>query len=93
MFGLTLFGWLVAFWAAVTAILLLTMMYRGLIGLHEENQVFLDPAEAAFESEQRAVAVKLTRINAYVHRLGTASGILLVTMAGWVIAGVAGKFP
>jgi hypothetical protein len=91
MFGLTLFGWLVVFWAAVTVILLMTMMYRALVGLHEENQVFLDPAEAAFESEQRAVAVKLGRINAYVHGLRTMSGILLVTMAGWVIAGVVGK--
>ncbi len=84
MFGLTPLGWLAAIWAAVTIVLIAVAMLRAIEGLHEENQIFLDPAERAFEDEQSAVSAQLNYLTALVRRLAAADVILLALMAGWV---------
>lgn len=89
MFGMTPFGMLFAAWAAVTAALVLAMIYRAVVGFGEEDQIFLDPAEAQLELHQQAVLSRLDHIGKYTRAFGAASGALLVAMLCWIGVDVA----
>lgn len=82
---LSLLGWIFGAWGIVTVCLVLLLIYRSVIGMKEDDQLFLDAAESHFEAEQRQILAKLNRINFYAKRLGLVSGGLLVAMAGVVI--------
>ena len=76
-------------WSAVTVVLLGMVIYRAVVGLHEENQIFLDRAEAALEKEQVDTLRRIRVIDSYVKFLGIASGVLLLILAGiWVYQGM-----
>ena len=78
-------------WSVITAILAGLVIYRSLVGMKEDDQLFLDPAEAQLEAEQRAILRKLTRLAPFVKGLTIASSGLLVLITGiWVYRGVAG---
>ena len=84
MFTLLLYGW-----AGLTVVLVVLLIYRALIGLHEEDQIFLDRAEAALEQEQVEVLRKIRRIDPIVKGLAIASGSLLVILIGvWIYRGL-----
>ena len=65
-------------WAAVTTLLAIVLAYRTLIGMKEEDQLFLDPAESNLEAEQRELLKKLARLSPYIKGLSVASGALLL---------------
>src|SRR5260370_23817 len=50
-------------WAAITVVLAILLAYRTLIGMKEDDQLFLDPAESSLESEQRQLLTKLARVS------------------------------
>ena len=84
MFTLLLYGW-----AGLTVVLVVLLIYRALLGLHEEDQIFLDRAEAALEQEQVEVLRKIRRIDPIVKGLAIASGSLLVILIGvWIYRGL-----
>jgi len=84
MFTLLLYGW-----AGLTVVLVVLLIYRALIGLHEEDQIFLDRAEAALEQEQVEVLRKIRRIDPIVKGLAIASGSLIVILiAIWIYRGL-----
>jgi len=78
-------------WCVVTVIMLALVIYRAVIGIHEENQLFLDRAEAALEQEQVATLKRIKAIEGFIKLLGIASGALfLVVAAIWVYQGLYG---
>ena len=84
MFTLLLYGW-----AGLTVVLVVLLIYRALIGLHEEDQIFLDRAEAALEQEQVEVLRKIRRIDPIVKGLAIASGSLILILVGvWIYRGL-----
>jgi len=84
MFTLLLYGW-----AGLTVVLVVLLIYRALVGLHEEDQIFLDRAEAALEQEQVEVLRKIRRIDPIVKGLAIASGSLIVILiAIWIYRGL-----
>ena len=70
-------------WAAVTVPLVGLVIYRSIVGLHEEDQIFLDPAEAALEQEQVATLRQIRRLDSFIKGFGWASGGLLLLLAGF----------
>lgn len=56
--------WIV--WAGVTAILLILLGYRGTLTRYEEDQLFLDAAEAHQQREQAVVLAKVQRIQPWL---------------------------
>jgi hypothetical protein len=78
--GVSLFAMTLYFWAGLTAVLLVLLLYRTLIGMHEENQIFLDRAEAALEQEQLDVMRKLKRIDPILKGLAILSGSLILIL-------------
>jgi hypothetical protein len=72
-------------WGVVTALLVALLIYRSLISMKEDDQLFLDPAASNLEQEQQQVRMRLERLAPYTKILGATSGLLLVATAGlWV---------
>src|SRR5579872_793944 len=81
--------WIV--WAAVTAMLVCLMIYRSLIGMKEDDQLFLDTAENKLEAEQQALLRKLERLKPFIASLAVASALVLCAIGGiWVYRGIVG---
>lgn len=75
-------------WSVITAAFILVMIYRSVISLHEEDQLFLDQAGAQMEKEQQEVRAKVARITPYFKYLGVSSAALLVIIFSmWVYQG------
>lgn len=78
-------------WGSITAALALLLIYRQLVSMKEEDQLFLDPAEWQLESEQRAILTKLTKLSPFLKGLAVMSTALLIAIAGvWVYHGLLG---
>lgn len=72
-------------WGVLTVILIGLIIYRAILGTHEEVQVFLDRAEAALENEQIEVLKRINRLDPVIRWFGIASGGLLLIMTAWWI--------
>jgi hypothetical protein len=77
--------WLLFAWGAVTSAFVILMIYRSLVTMREDDQLFLDPQQTAMAAEQNEIQSKLKRIRPYARGLGFASAGLGVLTAGlWV---------
>jgi hypothetical protein len=77
--------WLLFAWGAVTTAFVILMIYRSLITMREDDQLFLDPTQKAAEAEQVAIQNKLSRLGPYTKGLGYASACLAVGVVGlWI---------
>ncbi len=79
------FGLLIA-WLAVTAVMIFFLVWRAVIGLGEEDQLFIDPGEERLAREQVEIVSKLERLRPYV--IGSVAGSIVLavtTFAVWVL--------
>jgi len=75
-------SWSLIAWGGVTAVLVITMIYRSLVSMKEEDQLFLDPAESKLQAEQEEILHRIQRIDPYAKGLGVASAGLLLVSGG-----------
>ena len=74
-------------WAVITAALIIVLIYRSTLTLHEDDQLFLDESTANIRAEQEALLRRMGKITPVVNILMVLSGILILAMAGmWVYA-------
>jgi D-alanyl-lipoteichoic acid acyltransferase DltB (MBOAT superfamily) len=73
---------LLMLWGGLTLILILLLIYRGTLTMHEDDQLFLDSAEAHMQKEQEELLSKMNRITPWVRILGTCSVVLIVVIGG-----------
>lgn len=79
------------FWASVTVALAGLLIYRSLVAMKEEDQLFLDTAEWQLEREQRAILTQLRKLAPLIKLLAVASVALLALIAGiWIYRGILG---
>lgn len=69
-------------WAAVTALLICTMIYRGTLNIHEEDHLALGAGEQILADEQRAIVSRIEKLSVLSLALGILSGVLLAIIAG-----------
>lgn len=69
-------------WGAVTAALIVLLIYRGTLTMHEDDQLFLDSAEDHMQKEQQELLGKMNRLTPWLRICGAGSAVLLVVMAG-----------
>jgi len=75
-------------WAVVTAVWVFLMIYRGVVGMREEDQVFLHKGEESLVRAQKEVTDKLKRVSPYLLWSGILSIALLVLfVALWLYRG------
>jgi hypothetical protein len=76
-------------WGIVTATLVIVIIYRGTLSLHEDDQLFLGDSEAHLAKEQQELVARLTKLTPIVRLLGAASGGLILVIAGmWIWRGL-----
>ena len=78
----TLMWWLVVEGALLIALVIL-LIYRSTLAMHEDDQLFLTESESHMQKEQVEIMHKLNKVTPMVKLLGAASGVL-----GLVIVGV-----
>ncbi len=85
--GTTLFTLLVG-WAVVTTVLICMLIYRAMLGAHEEDQIFLDKAGDSMAQEQRLLVARIEKLSTPINILITISVLLLLIIAGiWLWRG------
>jgi len=77
--------WLLIVWGALTAVLVVLLIYRSTLTMHEDDQLFLDESESHMEKEQAELMQRVDKINPFVRWLGAASGLLILVIAGLAI--------
>jgi hypothetical protein len=74
-------------WASVTVVLVGLLIYRALIGMREEDQLFLASGEEHIAREQQVLQARISSVNKFAVWLGVLSGLLLIGIATmWVLA-------
>jgi len=74
-------------WAVITAALIIVLIYRSTLSMHEDDQLFLDESTANVRAEQEALLKRMNKITPLVRILAGASGLLILVLAGmWVYA-------
>lgn len=78
-------------WGSITVALVGLVIFRSLVAMKEEDQLFLDPAEWQLEREQQAILTHLGRLTPFVKGLAVASTALLVLIGiVWLYRGTLG---
>ncbi len=84
-----LLEYLLAIWGVLTVVLVLLLIYRSTLTMHEDDQLFLDSSQSHIQQEQADLMVKMNRLTPAVRWLGAASGMLILIIAGlWVYEGL-----
>jgi hypothetical protein len=76
MSGVSPMMWVLFTWGAVTTAFVILMIYRSLITMREDDQLFLDPTQTVAAAEQQEIQKKLKRLGPYATGLGVASACL-----------------
>lgn len=76
---------LLILWAGLTVILIVLLIYRSTLSMHEDDQLFLDSSEAHMAKEQEELLGKMNRITPWVRVCGAGSAVLTVIIAGLML--------
>jgi Tfp pilus assembly protein PilN len=68
---------LLVVWGVLTAVLIVLLIYRSTLSMHEDEQLFLDDSSSHLAQEQMEVAKKVNRVTPLVRVFGAASGGLM----------------
>ncbi|HET9743391.1 MAG TPA: hypothetical protein VFQ00_11635 [Terriglobales bacterium] len=76
---------LLILWGAITLILVVLLIYRSTLTIHEDDQLFLSEGEHTLQQEQQALIKRMDKLQPFVRACGALSIALLVVMAGmWI---------
>jgi hypothetical protein len=85
---------LMVIWITATVILVGLLIYRALLSMKEDDQIFLGAGEQHMEQEQLALVGKVQMIGRYSLIMGIVSAVLLLVMAGlWTYQQLAQPLP
>src|ERR1700733_5598437 len=74
--------WPLILWGAITAALVILLIYRSTLSMHEDEQLFLSESESQMQKDHIEVMQKLNKITPIVKWLGAASGVLILIIGG-----------
>ena len=69
-------------WGVLTVLLVLLLIYRSTLSMHEDDQLFLDDSSKNMREEQEALQVRMKKVTPWVRVLGAASAVLILVIAG-----------
>jgi len=80
---------LLILWGILTTILIVLLIYRSTLTMHEDEQLFLDESSSHMAEEQRILVNKVSKLNPLIKAFGGASGALILVIAGiWIYQGL-----
>ncbi len=77
--------WLLVIWSVLTTVLVILLIYRSTLTMHEDDQLFLGEAEAHLEKEHTELMNKVNRLTPLVRWLGATSAALILIIAGLAV--------
>jgi len=76
---------LLIIWGVLTTILIVLLIYRSTLTMHEDEQLFLDESSSHMAQEQQDLLKRVNKINPLITAFGGASGALILVIAGiWI---------
>jgi len=72
-------------WGIFTVGLIILLIYRSTLTMHEDEQLYLDEANSHMQQEQTELLTKVNRLTLPVWVFGAGSGVLLLVLAGMFI--------
>jgi hypothetical protein len=72
-------------WGVLTAILIILLIYRSTLTMHEDDQLFLNESDTHLQVEQTEILAKVQRITPLVKVLGAISGAMIVVIVGMFV--------
>jgi hypothetical protein len=76
---------LLILWAGLTIVLVVLLIYRSTLAMHEDDQLFLGNSEAHMAKEQEELIVRMNKIEPWVKVCGAGSALLFVLIAGMML--------
>src|SRR5882762_11151672 len=76
-----MYGLLVA-WGILTGILIILLIYRSTLTMHEDDSIFLNETESQMEKDQVEILAKVNKITPILKVLGALSGVMILVIAG-----------
>ena len=77
-------GLLIA-WGILTGILIILLIYKSTLTMHEDDSIFLNESESQMHKDQVEVLAKMKKITPIVKVLGALSGLMILVIAGLFI--------
>jgi hypothetical protein len=77
--------WPLIVWGVLTGVLIILLIYRSTLTMHEDDQLFLDDSASGMAQEQAEIMHKLNKVTPFVKWLGAASGVLILVIAGMAV--------
>ena len=62
--------------------LILLLIYKSTLTMHEDDQLFLDSAEDHMQKEQQELIGRMNRITPWVRVFGAGSALLIIAIGG-----------
>ena len=72
-------------WGILTAILVVLMIYKSTLTMHEDDSIFLNETESQMQKDQTEVLAKMRKVTPIVKVLGALSGVMILVIAGLFI--------
>jgi len=72
-------------WGVLTAVLIVLLIYRSTLTMHEDDQLFLNESDTHMQVEQTEILAKVQRITPLVKVLGALSGAMIVVIVGMFV--------
>jgi hypothetical protein len=86
---MSLISMLFVIWGVLTTILVILMIYRSTLSIHEDNQLFIDQSESHMQKEQTELMARMKTLVWPLRLLGSASGLLILIIFGiWLWRGL-----
>lgn len=79
---MSLMTMLLVAWGVMTGVLILLLIYRSTLSMHEDDQLFLGESESHMQAEQTELMAKMNKLQPLVRLFGALSVLLIVAIAG-----------
>jgi hypothetical protein len=76
---------LVAAWGALTAVLIVLLIYKSTLSMHEDDSIMLNDTGSQMQKDQAEVLAKMRKLTPIVRILGALSGLMILVIAGLFI--------
>jgi hypothetical protein len=83
MSGLSPMIMLLILWGGITLVLVVLLIYRSTLSMHEDDQLFLSDGETQLAQEQLELQRRMHKLQPIVRACGALSIALLVVLAGY----------
>ncbi len=72
-------------WGILTGILVILLIYKSTLTIHEDDSLMLNETESQMQRDQKEVLAKMRKIAPMIKVLGVLSGLMILVIAGLFI--------